>query len=164
MKRNVLFLLGCMLAIAACDVYRTPPMEYITVDGFETEYQDAVQDVVVDDEYDAYLASLGCGNAASNYVVSDTSFASGCARRRPTVQALRDRQAAANVNPTASVTQVKYSMPNGNDLVLETPTQKIQVAGAPGQKYDYYVWFGDRSYVEDPDMIVSDGEVGILVD
>ncbi len=59
---------------------------------------------------------------------------------------------------------IKYSMPNGNDLVLETPKRIIQIEAQPGKSYDYYVWTGDKSYDDDPDLIVQDGVAAVLVE
>lgn len=59
---------------------------------------------------------------------------------------------------------VQYSMPNGNDLVLETPKRIIHIEAQPNKKYDYYVWTGDKSYEQDPDLIVQDGTAAVLVE
>lgn len=60
--------------------------------------------------------------------------------------------------------EVKYSMPRGNDLVLETSRHVIQIDAQPGVKYDYYVWTGDKSYADDPDLIVQEGVAAVLVE
>ncbi len=60
-------------------------------------------------------------------------------------------------------TSVSYSMPNGNDLVIETPRRVIQIQGKPNQAYDYYVWTGDKTYADDPDLIVNEGVAAVLV-
>lgn len=96
------------------------------------------------DEYDAYLAQLGCENP--NAGVNGAP----CIRR-------------ADGAPENKVKEIKYSTPNGNDLVLETPEYVIQIEGAPNKKYDYYVWTGKRDYAEDPDLIIQDGTAAILV-
>lgn len=59
---------------------------------------------------------------------------------------------------------VNYSMPNGNDLVLETAHHKIEIAAQPDVKYGYYVWAGDKETTDDPDLIVEDGTAMILVE
>lgn len=59
---------------------------------------------------------------------------------------------------------VQYSMPNGNDLKLETAHHVIQIDGVPGKQYDYYVWTGEKSYADDPDIIVNDGVAAVLVE
>ena len=59
---------------------------------------------------------------------------------------------------------IRYDMPNGNDLVLETAHHKIEIAAQPNVKYGYYVWTGDKKTTDDPDMIVEDGNVMILVE
>lgn len=57
---------------------------------------------------------------------------------------------------------IKYSMPNGNDLMLETGHYILRVEAQPGKQYDYYVWTGEKTYDDDPDMIVQDGVTAIL--
>ncbi len=59
---------------------------------------------------------------------------------------------------------VRYSMPNGNDLVLETSKHIIQIEAQPNVKYGYYVWAGDKEMTEDPDLVVEDGNAMILVE
>ena len=59
---------------------------------------------------------------------------------------------------------VQYSMPNGNDLKLETAHHVIQIDGRPGKQYDYYVWTGEKTYADDPDIIVQDGTAAVLVE
>ena len=59
---------------------------------------------------------------------------------------------------------VEYSMPNGNDLKLETAHHVIEIQGQPGKQYDYYVWTGEKSYQDDPDLIVQDGVAAIRVE
>lgn len=59
---------------------------------------------------------------------------------------------------------IHYSMPNGNDLVLETPRHIIQIEAAPNVKYGYYVWAGDKETSDDPDLIVEDGNAMVLVE
>lgn len=57
---------------------------------------------------------------------------------------------------------VRYSAPNGNDLVLETDRHIIEIAAQPGTQYSYYVWAGDKDMSDDPDMIVQDGNAMVL--
>ena len=59
---------------------------------------------------------------------------------------------------------VQYSMPNGNDLKLETAHHVIEVQGQPGKQYDYYVWTGEREYSDDPDLIIQEGVAAIRVE
>ena len=59
---------------------------------------------------------------------------------------------------------INYSMPNGNDLVLETAHHKIEIAAQPNVKYGYYVWAGDKDTSEDPDLVVEDGTAMVLVE
>lgn len=64
----------------------------------------------------------------------------------------------------ANCSIVKYSSPNGNDLVLETDRHIIQIEAQSNTPYSYYVWTGDKSEQQDPDLIVQDGEAMILVE
>ena len=58
---------------------------------------------------------------------------------------------------------IEYSMPNGNDLKLETAHHVISIEAQPGKQYDYYVWTGEKSYDDDPDLVVQDGVASVLV-
>ena len=62
------------------------------------------------------------------------------------------------------VSVVQYSMPNGNDLKLETAHHVIEIEAQPGKQYDYYVWMGDKEYSDDPDLVVQDGVAAVLVE
>jgi len=62
------------------------------------------------------------------------------------------------------VNMVEYSMPNGNDLKLETAHHVIEVQAQSGKAYNYYVWTGDKSYDESPDLIIEDGVASVLVE
>ena len=62
------------------------------------------------------------------------------------------------------VNMVQYSMPNGNDLKLETAHHVIQIDAQPGKQYDYYVWTGEKSYSDDPDLVVQDGAASVLIE
>jgi len=62
------------------------------------------------------------------------------------------------------VNRVEYSMPNGNDLKLETAHHVIKVDAQPGKQYDYYVWTGNKTYDDAPDIIVQDGSAAVLVE
>lgn len=64
----------------------------------------------------------------------------------------------------AADNMVEYSMPNGNDLKLETAHHVIKIDGQPGKQYDYYVWTGDKTYDDAPDIIVQDGVAAVLVE
>jgi hypothetical protein len=59
---------------------------------------------------------------------------------------------------------INYSMPNGNDLVLETAHHKIEIAAQPNVKYGYYVWAGDKDTSDDPDLVVEDGTAMVLIE
>ncbi|MBQ8473334.1 MAG: hypothetical protein IJ500_00535 [Alphaproteobacteria bacterium] len=57
---------------------------------------------------------------------------------------------------------VNFSMPNGNDLKLETDRHVVHVTADPNTNYAYYVWTGDKSYDDDPDIMVENGEAYVL--
>ena len=61
------------------------------------------------------------------------------------------------------VNVVQYSMPNGNDLKLETAHHVIEIAAQPGKQYDYYVWTGEKTYADDPDLVIQDGAPSVLI-
>ena len=61
------------------------------------------------------------------------------------------------------VQMIKYSMPNGNDLQIETAGRVITIEAKPGKQYNYYVWTGDKTYDDDPDLIIQDGVASVLV-
>lgn len=63
---------------------------------------------------------------------------------------------------TASVSEIKYSVPRDGDLTLETRHHVIQIQGAPNTEYEYRVWAGDKNYTDDPDLIVDDGNIMVL--
>ncbi len=60
--------------------------------------------------------------------------------------------------------KLKYSMPNGNDLVLETAHHVIEITAQPDTAYSYYVWTGGKGTESDPDLIVEDGTAMVLVE
>lgn len=59
---------------------------------------------------------------------------------------------------------IRYAMPNGNDLMLETANHVIQITANPGTPYNYYVWAGNKTTADDPDMIIDQGNAMILTD
>ena len=61
------------------------------------------------------------------------------------------------------VNMVEYSMPNGNDLKLETAHHVIKVDAQPGRSYNYYVWTGDKTYADDPDIVIEEGTAAVLI-
>ena len=89
----------------------------------------------------AAIAIAGCGS--SNAPVDDTEY--------------------ADCMNCGDVQFVRYSMPNGNDLKLETDHHVIKIDGKPGQQYDYYVWTGEKTYDDDPDIVVQDGTASVLI-
>lgn len=62
----------------------------------------------------------------------------------------------------ASVSQIKYSVPETGDLTLETRHHVIQIQGQPDTAYEYRVWAGGKNYADDPDLIVEDGNIMVL--
>lgn len=99
------------------------------------------------DEYNPYMVDMGCENPNAGI------DGMPCIRRA-------DGLPAADV---PGVKEIRYSTPNGNDLVLETPEYVLQIEGASGKKYDYYVWTGNHDYTNDPDLIIQDGNAAVLV-
>ena len=59
---------------------------------------------------------------------------------------------------------IQYSMPNGNDLVLETARHTIQTEAQPNVKYGYYVWAGAKETTDDPDLIIEDRNAMVLIE
>ncbi len=94
-------------------------------------------------------ALAGCQNGGQEAV--DCSVCTQCQVTPPCENCIADGK-------------VQYSMPNGNDLVLETSRRVLHVEAQPNKKYDYYVWTGDKSYEDDPDLIVQDGVAAVLVE
>lgn len=57
---------------------------------------------------------------------------------------------------------VLFDMPNGNDLVLETAHHIIKVVAEPNTDYAYYVWTGNKTYNDDPDIKIEQGDAYVL--
>lgn len=91
----------------------------------------------------AMFALAGC-QTASEGVVVEQEVASEC------------------VGADCSI--IRYAMPNGNDLMLETDKHVIQITANPGTPYTYYVWAGNKTTSEAPDMIVEQGTTMVLTD
>ncbi len=70
--------------------------------------------------------------------------------------------AALGAEADVQTGRVKYSVPRDGDLTLETRHHVIQIQGQPDTNYSYYVWTGDKTYNDDPDLIVDDGNVMVL--
>lgn len=95
------------------------------------------------------LALAGCRSASNGVVVeSDIAYESD----------------AGYVCADSECTVINYSMPSGNDLVLETERHIIEIAAPTDAKYTYYVWAGGKTTSDDPDLIVSDGQSMVLVE
>lgn len=89
----------------------------------------------------AMLALAGC-QTASEQVVVEQERATDC------------------IDSSCSI--IRYAMPNGNDLMLETAKHVINITAQPGTPYTYYVWAGNKTMHDDPDMVVENGETFIL--
>ena len=57
---------------------------------------------------------------------------------------------------------VNISMPNGNDLKLETDHHIIHISGLPESDYAYYVWTGDKTYSDAPDVKIESDDVYVI--
>ena len=95
------------------------------------------------------LALAGC-RSASNGVVTESDIAY--------------ESDAGYVCADSECTVINYSMPSGNDLVLETERHIIEIAAPTDAQYTYYVWTGGKTTSDDPDLIVSDGQSMVLVE
>ena len=63
---------------------------------------------------------------------------------------------------TGDCSGVSFSMPNGNDLKLETSHHIIHIMAQPDSDYAYYVWTGDKTYDDAPDITVESGDAYVL--
>ncbi len=61
-----------------------------------------------------------------------------------------------------TASQIKYSVPRDGDLTLETRHHVIQIEGNPNTSYEYRVWAGNKTYSDDADLIVNDGNIMVL--
>jgi len=68
------------------------------------------------------------------------------------------------MGPHDDVQMIQYSTPNGNDLRVETSRHVVQIDGQPNKKYDYYIWAGEKTYADDPDIIIQDGTASVLIE
>ncbi len=91
----------------------------------------------------AMFALAGC-QTASDGVIVEQEIASEC------------------IGEDCSI--IRYATPNGNDLMLETDRHVIQITANPGTPYTYYVWAGNKTTSDDPDMVVDQGTVMVLTD
>ncbi len=73
-----------------------------------------------------------------------------------------DVAAVVPCDTASSASQVKYSVPRNGDLTLETRHHVIQIQGNPDTAYEYRVWAGGKTYDDDPDLIVDDGNIMVL--
>ena len=90
------------------------------------------------------LVLAGCQSASDEVIVEQPNIAESCTG--------------------ADCSVVRYSSPNGNDLVLETEKHVIEIQAPSGTPYSYYVWSGGKSTADDPDLIVEDGNAMVLVE
>ena len=90
-----------------------------------------------------------------------------CERPVPQIQDGKDvivEQEMASECIGADCSIIRYATPNGNDLMLETDKHVIQITANPGTPYTYYVWAGNKTTSDDPDMVVDQGTVMVLTD
>ena len=123
MKKNILFLLVAVLAIAGCR------------QGYS--YDDGIE-----------------------YVSEDGPVVEQCAR---TVGCTKCAMSAGIPDCGVSQQVIRYSTPNGNDLRVETSKHVLQIDGQPDKKYDYYIWAGDKTYADEPDVVI-DGVSSVMVE
>lgn len=88
------------------------------------------------------MVLAGCQSSSDEIIVEQPSIADACAG--------------------ASCAVIRYSAPNGNDLLLETQKHVIQIAAQNDTPYSYYVWTGGKTTADDPDLIVEDGTAMVL--
>lgn len=50
---------------------------------------------------------------------------------------------------------ITYAAANGNDLMLETAKHVIQITAQPGTPYAYYIWAGDKTTSDEPDIVID---------
>ena len=91
----------------------------------------------------AMVILAGC-QSSSNEVVNQSNIADSC------------------IGTDCSV--VRYASPNGNDLVVETAKHVIEIQAPADVPYSYYVWSGEKSVTDDPDLIIEDGKTMVLVE
>ena len=82
----------------------------------------------------------------------------GCVSGVPETELGQDTVVTCNGNCSG----VGFSMPNGNDLKLETAHHVVHVTANPDTPYAYYVWTGDKSYSDDPDIVGENGDAYVL--
>lgn len=92
------------------------------------------------------------------FLLIATIAIAGCRSNNAPVEEYTDCVNCGDVN------MVEYSMPNGNDLKLETAHHVIKIDAQPGKQYDYYVWTGEKTYADEPDIVVQDGVAAVLVE
>ena len=68
----------------------------------------------------------------------------------------------ASVECSGDCSSVNFSMPNDNDLKLETDHHIIHIMADPNSQYAYHVWTGDKTYEDDPDIIVEQGTAYVI--
>ena len=70
---------------------------------------------------------------------------------------------ASDYDPYSGQQVIKYSTPNGNDLKVETSHHILKVEGVPNKSYDYYIWAGDKTYADEPDVVIQDAGPSLTV-
>ncbi len=68
----------------------------------------------------------------------------------------------APVECAGECSSVNFSTPNGNDLKLETDHHIVHITANPDTEYAYYVWTGDKTYDDDPDIVIEQGAAYII--
>ena len=68
----------------------------------------------------------------------------------------------ASIECAGDCSAVNFSMPNKNDLKLETDRHIVHVTSVPDTGYAYYVWTGEKSYSDDPDIVIENGTAYVL--
>ncbi len=81
----------------------------------------------------------------------------GCTSGAPEIEYVDN-----NVPCSGNCSAVGFSAPNGNDLRLETSHHIVHVTAQPDVPYAYYVWTGDKSYADEPDIVIKNGDTYVL--
>ena len=68
----------------------------------------------------------------------------------------------APVECAGECSSVNFSTPNGNDLKLETDHHIVHITANPDTEYAYYVWTGDKTYDDDPDIVIEQGAAYVI--
>lgn len=69
---------------------------------------------------------------------------------------------SAPVECAGECSSVNFSMPNDNDLKLETDHHIVHITANPDTEYAYYVWTGEKTYADDPDIMIERGDAYVI--